>query len=71
MATSFTVSALYRLVNERMNDGLPTIFSTNLTAPCRIRTKKDGTVLIENERINRNNDLRDITDIIYFASAED
>ena len=45
--------------------------STNLTAPCRIRTKKDGTVLIENERINRNNDLRDITDIIYFASAED
>lgn len=32
MATSFTVSALYRLVNERMNDGLPTIFSTNLTA---------------------------------------
>ena len=33
MVTSFTVSALYRLVNERMNDGLPTIFSTNLTMP--------------------------------------
>ncbi len=32
MTTAFTVSALYRLVNERMNDGLPTIFSTNLTA---------------------------------------
>ena len=45
--------------------------STNLTAPCRIKTKKDGTVVLENERINRNNDLRDITDIIYFASAED
>lgn len=31
MVTSFTVSALYQLVNERINDGLPTIFSTNLT----------------------------------------
>ena len=30
MVTSFTVSALYQLVNERINDGLPTIFSTNL-----------------------------------------
>ena len=31
MVTSFTLSALYQLVNERINDGLPTIFSTNLT----------------------------------------
>ena len=31
MVTSFTLSALYQLVNERINDGLPTIFSTNQT----------------------------------------
>ena len=31
MVTSFTLSALYQLVNERINDGLPTVFSTNLT----------------------------------------
>ena len=31
MVTSFTLSALYQLVNERINDGLPTLFSTNLT----------------------------------------
>ena len=31
MTTAFTLSALYQLVNERINDGLPTIFSTNLT----------------------------------------
>lgn len=31
MVTAFTVSALYRLVNERMSNGLPTVFSTNLT----------------------------------------
>jgi len=45
--------------------------STNLTAPRKVTTKKDGTVLLVNERLNRNNDLRPITDIIYFASAED
>ena len=31
MVTSFTLAALYQLVNERINDGLPTIFSTNQT----------------------------------------
>jgi DNA replication protein DnaC len=31
MVTSFTLAALYQLVNERINDGLPTICSTNLT----------------------------------------
>lgn len=30
MVTAFTVSALYQLVNSRVNDGLPTVFSTNL-----------------------------------------
>ena len=69
--------SLYQLAELMQSEGCETAYnldgggSTNLTAPCRIRTKKDGTVLIENERINRNNDLRDITDIIYFASAED
>ena len=31
MVTSFTLAALYQLINERINDGLPTICSTNLT----------------------------------------
>lgn len=40
--------------------------SANLTG---IMQKKNGT--LQHVRLNRNNDIRDITDILYFASAED
>ncbi len=33
MATQFTVSCIYNLINTRMNKRKPTIFSTNLSAP--------------------------------------
>lgn len=32
-STSFTIAALYNIVNTRINTGLPTIISTNLTLP--------------------------------------
>ena len=32
MATQFTVSCIYNLINTRMNKKKPTIFSTNLSA---------------------------------------
>ena len=44
--------------------------SANLTSTIR-KTKRDGSTYLEHVRINRNNDIRDITDILYFASAED
>ena len=33
MVTTFTVSALYNLLNTRLGNGLPTVFNTNLTLP--------------------------------------
>ncbi len=44
--------------------------SANLTSTIQ-KTKRDGSTYLEHVRINRNNDIRDITDILYFASAED
>ncbi len=43
MSTQFTVSALYDLINTRLNEGLSTIINTNLTAG-ELRTKYDDRI---------------------------